>query len=84
MHLRPGRGGLQKHRTLLSGVYTSLYKRMKSSINTQLYTEPDPSPGWPAEPSGRDRGRRGRSMPPLGQMRVEGAAWETSPMDQSW
>lgn len=55
MHLRPARGGFQKQRTLLSGVYISLYKRTKSSINMQLYTEPNPSLGWSAEWFGRER-----------------------------
>ena len=39
------KGAFQKQRTLSSEVYTSLYKRIKSSINMQLYTEPIPRTG---------------------------------------
>lgn len=66
----PQRGGFQKQRTLSRGVYTSLYKIIKSSINMQLYTEPNPSLGWPGELRGRDGGE-GRAMSHWGQMRVE-------------
>ena len=37
-----GKGGFQKQRTLSSGVYTSLYKRIKSSINMQQ----SPTQAW--------------------------------------
>lgn len=65
VHLSPQRGGFQKQRTLSSGVYTSLYKIIKSSINTQLYTEPNP------RPVELGRGVREGECPIWGQMRVE-------------
>lgn len=70
LHLSPERGGFQKQRTLSSGVYTSLYKIIKSSINMQLYTEPNPSLGWPVELGGK-RGVKAGECPIWGQMRVE-------------
>lgn len=62
MHLSPERGAFQKQRTLSGGVYTSLYKRIKSSINMQLYTEPNPRSGW----VGRWEGGEGRGTVPFG------------------
>lgn len=61
----PERGDFQKQRTLSSGVYTSLYKRIKSSINMQLYTESNPSLGWP-EGWGGSEVPEGKGVSPLG------------------
>lgn len=59
MRLSPEKGRFQKQRTLSRGVYTSLYKRIKSSINMQLYTEPNPNLGWPSGLGGREGVRAG-------------------------
>lgn len=58
-----------KSKGLLPIVYTSLYKRIKSSINMQFYTKPNPSLGWPVGLGGREG--QGNKHPIRDQMRVE-------------
>jgi len=54
-----------KSKGLLPVVYTSLYKRIDSSINMPLYTEPNPSLGWPVGLGGR-KARPGEQTSQLG------------------
>lgn len=73
----PKRGD-SKARTLSSGIYTSLYiykkRKVKSSINMQLYTEPNPSLGWPVE----------LGMDVWGGGRGGGGAGEDNSGDRCW
>ena len=85
VHLSPERGASQKQRTFSGGVYTSLYKRIKSSINMQLYTEPNPRTRWVSRwEGGREGGREVRAREPSHLGPDEGGGGKGCVGSQPW
>lgn len=71
-----------KTKGLLPVVHTSLYKRIKSSINMETYTAPNPSLGWPVGLGGR-KARPGEQTSQLGPDEAGGEGPPRSPAQKT-